>query len=152
MATRLVRAALASGWLALAAFGTHDAGAGTARRDPPLLFGAGPHVIRPPIEIDPSLPTGSELAARHERPHSGEAGCSLRLPVCVHRGPLVNEVQAGRALTALETAYERLVLALGLPAPLGDDGQGGSDALDWYLDDDEPSTELAALRLGGLDQ
>lgn len=153
MATRLVRAALASGWLAFAAFGTHDARAGTARRDPPLLFGAGAHVIRPPIEIDPSLPTGSDLVLQHERPHSGEAGCSLRLPVCVHRGPLVNEVQAARALTALETAYERVALALGLPAPLGDEGQGGSDALDWYLNGDaELSTESAAIRLGGLDR
>lgn len=42
-------------------------------------------------------------------------------------------------MAALEQAYERLVFALGMPAPLSDFGLGASDALDAYL------TESAAL-------
>ena len=150
MATRLLCAALAS---AVVASSTAPAFGGTARRDPPLLFGAGPHVIRPPIEIDPSLPTGSSIIAQHERPHSSEAACSLRWPVCVHRGNTVNEVQASLSLSALETAYERLIGALSLPAPLPDQAHGGSDALDWYLDEaSELTSQPDAIGLGGLDR
>jgi hypothetical protein len=116
--------------------------AGTARRDPPLLFGAGPHVVRPPVAIDPDLPTGAPFAAGLDRPRSTGAACSARLPVCVQRGPGVSGAQALQALDALELAYERVVEALALPAPLADDGHGGSDALDWYLDSDK--TELVS--------
>ena len=125
-----------------------------ARRDPPLLFGAGPHQVRPPVEIDPSLPTGARFAAERERPHSTASACSARVPVCVHPGPGVSGAQALRALSALEAAYERVVGALSLPAPLGDDGHGGSDALDWYLSTDPMplGVERDALRLGGLDR
>src|SRR5450432_3831232 len=108
--------------------------AGTVRRDPPLLFGAGPHVVRPPVAIDPDLPTGAPFAASLERPRSLDGACSAREPVCVHRGPGVSGAQALGALQALEAAYDRVVQVLALPAPLPDDGHGGSDALDWYLD------------------
>jgi hypothetical protein len=64
------------------------------------------------------------------------------------------------ALDALERAYERLVFALRLPAPLADEGRGGSDALDWYLE--PPDTESESYqrvtviadprRLGGFDR
>jgi hypothetical protein len=128
--------------------------AGTARRDPPLLFGAGPHQIRAPSAIDPALPTGPGLAARVERPRSAGAACSARVPVCVQRGPSESGADALRALSALELAYERVVQALALPAPLTDDGHGGSDAFDWYLD--ATQTELVvehdALGLSGFDQ
>jgi hypothetical protein len=50
----------------------------------------------------------------------------------VHWAPS-HAAQASRALSALETAYSKLVFALGLPAPASDLGEGGSDALDWYL-------------------
>ncbi len=61
--------------------------------------------------------------------------------------------QALLALQALETAYQRVVEALALPAPLGDDGHGGSDALDDYLDasSGEPSSEVDAVGFGALD-
>ena len=100
------------------------------RRDPPLLFGVGPHAIRPPVEIDPLLPKGAPFAAQRERPHSVGAACSARVPVCVQRTADGSAPQALQALQALELAYERLVFALRLPAPLADDGHGGSDALD----------------------
>jgi len=124
------------------------------RRDPPLLFGGAPHTIRPPVEIDPKLPQGARFAAEHERPHSIGAACSARQPVCVQRGEGSSQVQALRALQALELAYERVVLASKLPAPLPDDGHGGSDALDWYLTGDsrELAAERDALRLGALDR
>jgi len=124
------------------------------RRDPPLLFGVGPHAIRPPVEIDPLLPKGAPFAAQHERPHSVGAACSARRPVCVQRGDAITGAQAVRALQALELAYERIVLALSLPAPLADDGHGGSDALDWYLSGEshELVSERDALGLGALDR
>jgi hypothetical protein len=127
--------------------------AGTARRDPPLLFGAGPHQIRPPVSIDPDLPTGAPFAAELERPRGAVVACSARLPVCVQRGAGVSGDQALAAVQALELAYERVVQALALPAPLPDDGHGGSDALDWYLDAQQVElvTERDAVRLGGLD-
>ncbi len=139
--------------LGLAAFAERSAHAGTARRDPPLLFGAGPHVVRPPVAIDPELPTGAPFGARSERPRAGETACSALRPVCVHRGAGVSGAQALAALSALELAYERLVLVEGLPAPLADDAHGGSDALDWYLDDtnDELTVEPDAIRFAPLD-
>ncbi|HEY3666915.1 MAG TPA: hypothetical protein VGL19_12970 [Polyangiaceae bacterium] len=131
-----------------------SAAAGTARRDPPLLFGAGPHQVRAPVVIDPALPTGADLTLERERPRSAGAACSARVPVCVQRGAAVSGALALRALGALESAYERVVNALGLPAPLPDDGHGGNDALDWYLDGaDEPLTTAPdALGLGGFDR
>ena len=145
---------LAGGLGAALALPAPSALAGTARRDPPLLFGAGPHQVRAPVVIDPALPTGSRLAAQLERPHSAGAACSARVPVCVQRGSAVAGADALNALGALERAYERVVQALGLPAPLGDDGHGGSDALDWYLDGEhkELVTERDALGLGGFDR
>jgi len=127
--------------------------AGSARRDPPLLFGAGGHAIRPPVAIDPDLPTGAPFASTTERPRSLGAACSARLPVCVHRGQSNSGSQALEALQALEAAYERLVQVLALPTPLPDDGHGGSDALDWYLGDGQSPlvTERDAVELGGLD-
>ena len=138
--------------LALAVFVSPDAHALPARRDPPLLFGAGPHQIRPPIAIDPDLPTGAGFAAEHERPRSSEAACSARKPVCVHRGRDVSGSDALTALSALELAYERVVDVLQLPAPLSDDGQGGSDALDWYLDAGAFVSDSDARRPGVLDR
>jgi hypothetical protein len=127
--------------------------AGTARRDPPLLFGAGPHVVHAPVEIDPALPTGPDFAAQLERPRSSGTACSSRLPVCVQRNANVSGADALLALQALELAYDRVVYALALPAPLADDGNGGSDALDWYLDADRALlSERDAVGMGGFDR
>jgi hypothetical protein len=139
--------------VACIALAAASAQASTARRDPPLLFGAGPRPIKQPVELDPSLPTGSDFAARRERPRSLGTACSTRQPVCVHSAAGVSAGTALGALHALEVAYER-VQALALPAPLPDDGHGGSDALDWYLDGrlSEVSAERDALRSGDFDR
>jgi len=135
----------ALGWAACALLAAESARADNRiRRDPPLLFGGGPHTIRPPVEIDPLLPTGAPFAAQRERPHSTFVACSARRPVCVQGGQGSSGALALRALQALELAYDRIVGALNLPAPLPDDGHGGSDALDWYLTG-EPG-ELVAER------
>ncbi len=130
-----------------------NARVGTARRDPPLLFGAGPHVPRGPVDLDPGLPTGPRLAEELSRPPTAGAACSARLPVCVQRGSNVAGLDALRALEALELAYQRVVQALALPTPLADDGLGGSDALDWYVSR-EPAliTVPDAIGLGGFDR
>lgn len=135
------------------------------RDDPPLLLGGkATPPERPQVFTDPRLPTGSEFGSS-ERPDRGElssepAACSARGLVCVHRSPGVSGETALAALDALERAYERLVYALGLPAPLRDEGRGGSDALDWYLeapDDVSPSYRRVTVsadprRLGGFDR
>jgi hypothetical protein len=87
---------------------------------------------RAPVELDPWLPTGAELPARTERPAGVERGCSFRAPVCVHRGMGTSAETARDALAELETAYVRLVHALGLPPPLPD-LDGGGPELDLYL-------------------
>jgi hypothetical protein len=63
----------------------------------------------------------------------------------VHSDGQVPLDSALSAVSALEAAYERIVLALGLPAPLGDLGLGGSDALDLYLRDD-PDADFMSSR------
>lgn len=146
---------LALGWVVCALLATKGAHADNRiRRDPPLLFGGGPHTIRPPVEIDPLLPKGAPFAAEHERPHSGRAACSATHPVCVHPSEGSPATQALNALRALELAYERLVEVLKLPAPLADAGHGGSDALDWYLADDGRAliSERDVVGLGELDR
>ena len=102
----------------------------------PLMGGSwGPPPERPPVEVDPSLPTGAELATTVSRPKTAAVppACSSRRPVCAHG---TDGASALAALGALENAYERLVFGVGLPAPLSDWGRGGSDALDLYLVDD----------------
>lgn len=103
---------------------------------PGMLWGVPSTPPPAPVERDPWLPSGVPLASPLARPEPGgePPACSTRAPVCVHRGPKVSAQTALDALSALETAYERLVLALALPAPLPDQGRGGSDALDLYLD------------------
>lgn len=89
---------------------------------------------RPAVPIDPLLPTGARLRAP-ARPTVEEApACSALRPVCVHRGSGVSPEVALAALASLERAWMRVVLSLALPAPLGDEGRGGSDALDVYLE------------------
>ena len=66
---------VALGWAvgALLAVGSAR-GDNRIRRDPPLLFGAGPHFVRPPVEIDPKLPKGAEAKTKAKskaKPDSG---------------------------------------------------------------------------------
>lgn len=104
-------------------------------RERPFLFGGGSLPKKAPTQTDPWLPTGARVISPVERPAQREPpGCSFSVPVCVHRGPGVTEARASEALAGLERAYERLVRVLRLPAPASDAGQGGSDALDLYLD------------------
>jgi hypothetical protein len=121
--------------LALAAtFGfAHGAAAAPAKREPGLLFGGGPRQPKLKPAIDPRLPTGAEIPATHARPATRASLCSFVRPVCVHATAAASVAALPEALAAFEQAYERVVLGLGLPAPLADYDAGGSDALDLYL-------------------
>jgi hypothetical protein len=122
------------------------------KREPPLLFGGA--VSKPKLKptLDPRLPTGTLLRATSSRPKAGAARCSFTRPVCVH-APLVLSALLPESLSLLEQAYERLVLALRLPAPVPDFDAGGSDALDWYVGFDaaELAVEQEALLPGRMD-
>ncbi len=117
------------------------------KRDPPLLFG-GP-VTKPVTKapLDPLLPTGPALPAVKARPSVTASRCSFARPVCVHATTSAAEAQLPSTLAALETAYERTVLALGVPAPQG-------DALDFYVSAEPRELEVSqeALVLGRWDQ
>jgi hypothetical protein len=108
-------------------------GARAQPSEPPLLLGGpAPREVRT-IATDPRLPVGPRFTAM-ARPRTTGSACSDRFPVCVHAAAETIEVTAVlTALDALELSFERLVLALRLPAPLADHGDGGSDALDLYL-------------------
>jgi hypothetical protein len=124
------------------------------KRDPPLLFGGPVTKATPKAPLDPRLPTGVPVPATVPRPISVAARCSYTRPVCVHAISVQEEALLPGALLALETAYERTVLALGVPSPLGDADRSGSDALDFYLS--AASRELTvtqeALELGRWDR
>jgi hypothetical protein len=91
-----------------------------------------------PTEVDAAFPRGHRVHVP-PRPNAGTALCSGRRSVCVHMAP--NGAGAATVLTELEDAYDQMVLALRLPAPLPDSG-GPSPALDLYVLDD--SAEFAA--------
>lgn len=78
-------------------------------------------------ELDPSFPTGARLGP--PRPELGARACSRTRPVCAQGA---SESVRWAAVEELVLAYDALVLALGVPAPLPDAG-GGSPALDLYL-------------------
>ena len=99
--------------------------------EPPLLLG-GPAAPKRVITTDPRLPTGAAFAT-NDRPKAEASACSARRPVCVHAARGVPLQKLDVALAAFERAFERLVDALEFPAPLPDQGRGGSDALDLYL-------------------
>lgn len=112
---------------------TWPASAKPPKRDPPLLFGGPVTKLKAKLPLDPRLPTGEPLPATQPRPRALASLCSFARPVCVHATSAGQQASLPEALDAFERAYERVVLALGLPAPLGDAGAGGTDALDWYL-------------------
>ncbi len=100
---------------------------------------------------DPDFPTGAEVR-RETRPETSGVtpACSARFPLCVHPHPGVSGAATLAALDAAELAYERLVVVLGLPAPLPDQA-GGSNALDLYLAPPDPNGEPVRVRQEGLE-
>lgn len=112
-------------------------------RDRPLLLGGSLPTKKREIRLDPRLPTGvlREFALRPE-PVSPLRACSFTRPVCVQGTPGVDEPHVARALAAMELAYERVVIALGMPEPPPDGMRGGTDALDLYLLHEGPSIEV----------
>jgi hypothetical protein len=114
------------------------------KRDPPLLFGGAVKKQKHKVPIDPRLPTGSEIPPTEARPRALGSRCAFSRPLCVHAVDDASVADLPAALAAFETAYERAILALGLPAPQGDRDRGGSDALDWYIGLD--AAELRAVQ------
>src|SRR6186713_3221427 len=121
---RLGASLLASVLLASLAW---HASARPPKRDPPLLFGGPVKRLKAKLALDPRLPTGTELPVTLPRPAVLASLCSFARPVCVHATSAAQQASLSEALLALEHAYERIVLALRLPAPLGDAGAGGTD-------------------------
>jgi hypothetical protein len=122
---------------------TWPVGAKPPKRDRPLLFGGPVTKLKAKLPLDPRLPTGAELPVTEPRPPVTASLCSFVRPVCVHAIGTAQESALPASLQALEQAYERVVLSLKLPAPLPDDGAGGTDALDWYLA--APPAEFSAV-------
>ncbi len=120
-----------------------------------LLLGGGGQTEEAPVRVDPRLPKGARIWPAAERPVMDQPGaCSPSRPVCVHQARSADAALGLRALSALERAYDDLVLGLELPVPLLD-RDGGSPALDLYLSDAEGrglSVFGDARRLGGFDR
>lgn len=110
---------------------------GTPSRIPGALFGGGSQLREPtPVRVDPRLPRGHRVRF-HDRPSLPARVCSHRRPVCAHANLHGRELDD--ALVELESAYERLVWVMALPAPLSDGSRGGSPALDVYLRPSPPN-------------
>jgi hypothetical protein len=95
---------------------TPAAAAGPRQQLPPILGGPATSA-EAAAPIDPSLPTGAPYEPG-SRPERRQIACSARRPVCLHALSGVTDKDALAALDAVERAYEALVDALGLPAPL----------------------------------
>ncbi len=107
-----------------------------------ILLGPAPRRVKSKPIFDPSLPTGSERARQLAIDEPGLLRlCSPVRPLCVtwaakEKAPAVLE-----ALSQLEIAYDRLVLALGLPEPRKTDE---AQPLTWRLG---PNSEPLTIRL-----
>jgi hypothetical protein len=127
--------------------------------EPPLLLGGAADRPSHVVETDPRLPVGAAFETR-DRPTGGERVCAVSRPVCVHGFRGADPKLLLEALDALERAFARTTVGLALPAPLGDEGRGGSDALDLYLlPSDRVTPSYARVhvypdlpRLGGFDR
>jgi hypothetical protein len=110
-----------------------------------ILLGPAPRLVKARPLYDPDLPKGAERAPQLalEEPLLTRL-CSATRPVCVaYRAqvPFNEFPRIMAALTALEVAYDRLVLALNLPAPrYSDDAQ----PLTWHV---EPNADPLTIRL-----
>ena len=101
-------------------------------RERPLLLGGPVPAHDPEIKLDPRLPEGA-LRGPGSRPEALDPpACSFRYPLCVRLTHGVSPERGLVALGALERAYRRLVLTLGLPAP------SSSSNLDLYLTEEGP--------------
>ncbi|HEY5960375.1 MAG TPA: hypothetical protein VIV60_27665 [Polyangiaceae bacterium] len=134
--------------------------------------------IRAKVELDPRLPTGSWRLNQLGFDASPDLVCGLSLPVCVGRSTpdrvgkpttrrhlraaprksgvetnIATELADQRlevALSSLEQAYRRLVIAADLPAPLRRwDPSHGSPAVTWKLLDDDSSMQTEHWPIGG---
>ncbi len=96
-----------------------------------ILLGPAPRRVKSRPLYDPSLPTGAERAPQLALDEPDLAHlCSPTLPLCVAWAPQDKTSNVIAALTELEVAYDRYVLALGLPAPRYSDG---AQPLTWQL-------------------
>ena len=144
------------GWLTVTALLlTSGLALSEREQERPLLLGGPLPQKQREIRLDPHLPSGA-LRSFAERPAHDpqQSACSFKRPVCVHGAPGVDAKVILGALEAMESAYQRLVIALGAPPPPSDVGRGGSDALDLYLvqDESELTVELDAQHSLGFDQ
>ena len=96
-----------------------------------LLLGPAPRLVKTKPIYDPSLPSGAERATQLALPQPDFFRlCSATHPLCVEWAKRDTNSLVLDALAALETAYDHLVLGLGLPAPTrADTGQ----PLTWQL-------------------
>ena len=105
-----------------------------------ILLGPAPRRVKSTPILDPSLPTGAERARQLDIDESGHPRlCSPTRPLCVTWSDEASPVLD--ALSQLEVAYDRLVLALGLPEPRRSDE---ALPLTWRLG---PSGEPLTIRL-----
>src|SRR5258706_10008983 len=94
------------------------ASAGPSRDAVLLLGGSSAAADSSETEVRPDfsdLPTGAEFEPGVRPPGSAKPACSARHPLCVHPRAGVPDRAALAALDALERAYDRLILTLGLP-------------------------------------
>lgn len=97
----------------------------------PLQGSSVPVLQKPaPRAVGHGPPEGNPRESKRRPTDIEPPGCSPIRPVCVHRGADVADETAVLALEKAEHAYERIVLALGLPAPLPG---GEARAIDLYL-------------------
>ncbi|MDX2056008.1 MAG: hypothetical protein SFV15_26635 [Polyangiaceae bacterium] len=98
----------------------------------PFLLG-GPLVVEASkLRIDPTLPTGEPIyRSWREPPSAVERACSFRRPVCVSGTGALFQKRGSAFLGALESAYDRVVLGMGLPPPRG--AARADENLDLYV-------------------
>jgi len=99
-----------------------------------------PHAVR--AQLDPSLPTGAERWSQLDLGKVGRLRCSPGRPLCVGSFS-ATEGHAAAALAALETAWNHLVIDLGLPEPRSSDS---GEPLTWVLEPTSRSTLGVLLR------
>jgi hypothetical protein len=95
--------------------------------------------------LAPKVWKGQTVAAPEPTPRPRDLSMrldSLRLPLSVHVGARSSQLQAERALAALEAAYDALA-ANGWPLPIADGGYGETPGFDLYLTPAAPARAAA---------
>jgi hypothetical protein len=122
-----------------------------------LLFGPVAQRIKPKIERDPRLPSGSLRRDSLAVAPPADRACSLESPVCVATRSArfaARDSTLATALSALETAHRRLVYAAHLPAPNRHwEPTYGSPAVTWELSEKVAPlvVELLPLHAGAFE-